>query len=111
MHHLKHRSEGGPTTVENGANVAEVAHQYMHSLPREQEEVINDMLREWKNDFKLGVAEVTTEGVKQAQIIEFPEIAEDCIEIPVYDFTEKEYLEHKRKRNEKVFRKFEGYER
>ena len=107
MHHLRHRSENGATTVENGANVAEVAHQYMHSLPRDQEEIINNMLRQWKSDFDIGVIEVTTEGIKQAQVIELPEIEEDCIEIPVYDFTEKEYLEHKKKRNERVYKKFE----
>lgn len=66
------------------------------------------MFREYKKGFKLGVAEVTTEGIKQVQVIELPEIEEDCIEIPAFDFTEKEYLEHKRKRNERVFNKF-GY--
>jgi hypothetical protein len=114
MHHLQHKSEKGATTVENGANVAEVAHQYMHSLPREQEEIINDMLREWKHDFKLGVVELTTEGIKQAQVIEPPEAVEECIEIPLEPMTEEElkkYEEHKRKRNERVFKKFENYER
>ena len=47
-HHLKHRSEGGKTNVENGAIVNEMAHRYMHSLPREDEEVINDMIRHYK---------------------------------------------------------------
>ena len=67
------------------------------------------MFQEYKKGFKLGIAAITTEGIKQVQEIELPEITEDCIEIPVYDFTEKEYLEHKRKRNERVFDKF-GYE-
>ena len=53
MHHLRHRSENGATSIENGANVAEVAHQYMHSLPRDQEEIINNMLRQWKRDFRI----------------------------------------------------------
>lgn len=48
LHHLKHISEGGETTIENGAVVASLPHMYMHSLPREQEEIINDMLREFK---------------------------------------------------------------
>lgn len=48
LHHLKHISEGGETTVENGAVVGSLPHMYMHSLPREQEEIINDMLREFK---------------------------------------------------------------
>ena len=65
------------------------------------------MFQEYKKGFKLGVAEITTEGVKQVEIIEFPEIEEDCIEIPAYDFTEKDYLEYKKKRNERIYRKFE----
>ena len=70
------------------------------------------MFQDYKRKFKLGVAELTTEGIKQVQDIEFPEIEEDCIEIPVFDFTEKDYLEHKRKRNERVYRKFgEEYEK
>lgn len=48
MHHLCHRSEGGSTTIYNGANVSTVAHQYLHSLPRDQEEIINNELRRFK---------------------------------------------------------------
>lgn len=48
LHHLKHCSEGGKTTVENGAVVNALAHMYMHSLPREQEEYINNELRRYK---------------------------------------------------------------
>lgn len=72
-----------------------------------------DELREYKQKFKLGVVELTTEGIKQVQEIELPEI-EDCIEIDLEPMTEEElriYEEHKRKRNERVFRKFEGIER
>ena len=49
LHHLKHRSEGGATSERNGAVISTLAHQYLHSLPREQEEVINGMLREYKS--------------------------------------------------------------
>ena len=48
FHHLVHKSQGGRATVENGAIINALAHQYMHSLPRNQEEVINDYLREYK---------------------------------------------------------------
>ena len=41
-HHLKHKSEGGKATEENGAVIEETAHAYMHSLPRHQEEIINN---------------------------------------------------------------------
>lgn len=49
LHHLRHRSEGGPTTEENSANINELAHRYAHSLPRHQEEIINNMLRDYKH--------------------------------------------------------------
>lgn len=49
-HHLKHKSEGGRATIENGAIINELAHRYLHLLPRNQEEIINDYLREWKRE-------------------------------------------------------------
>lgn len=48
LHHLKHRFEGGKTNAENGAIVNALAHMYIHTLPREQEEFINNELRKYK---------------------------------------------------------------
>lgn len=47
-HHLKHKSDGGRATEENGAVIEATAHEYIHSLPRHQEEIINNMLRAYK---------------------------------------------------------------
>ncbi|MBR6688775.1 MAG: hypothetical protein IKL68_02025 [Clostridia bacterium] len=47
-HHLVHKADGGRATVENGVVVDSTAHAYMHSLPRHQEEIINNMLRAYK---------------------------------------------------------------
>lgn len=55
LHHLQHRSEGGKTTMKNGAVVSSLAHMYMHSLPRNQEEIINNGLREYKKSIECGV--------------------------------------------------------
>ena len=113
MHHLRHRSENGATSIENGANVAEVAHQYMHSLPRDQEEIINNMLREWKRDFNIAAAQLTTQGIHKAELIEFEE-PEEVIVIPAYDITPEDqakYEEYKRQRNQRVIDKFKGGER
>lgn len=90
-----------------------MCHDWLEQLPQEEKEKVNDELREYKRKFKLGIAELTTEGIKQVQEIELPEI-EDCIEIDLEPMTEEElriYEEHKRKRNERVFRKFDGIER
>lgn len=82
-HHLKHRSEGGRTSEDNGANVEEIAHQYMHSLPREQEEVINNMLRE----FKMNCVMMTGDGqIQQAQSISI-DFGDDVLIIPLEDNT------------------------
>ena len=76
-------------------------------MSKERQAEINQLFQEYKRRFSLGIAIITTDRINQVQEIELPAIEEDCIEIPVYDFTEKEYLEHKQKRNERVARKFE----
>lgn len=48
VHHLRHRFEGGRTTVENCSLVNELAHRYIHTLSRQDEEKINNKIREWK---------------------------------------------------------------
>ena len=48
LHHLKHCAEGGETSLENGAVINWLAHMYIHSLPREQEEYVNNELRKFK---------------------------------------------------------------
>ena len=114
-HHLKHKSEGGKATVENGANVEEVAHQYLHSLPRNQEEIINNMLRE----FKLNCVMMTGDGqVQEAQSISF-NFGEDVLVIPLYDNDERHNPEVARQQAEerekakhtKDYKKKKKYER
>ena len=114
-HHLKHKSEGGKATVENGANVEEVAHQYLHSLPRNQEEIINNMLRE----FKLNCIMMTGDGqVQEAQSISF-NFGEDVLVIPLYDNDERHNPEVARQQAEerekakhtKEYKKKKKYER
>lgn len=48
VHHLKHRSEGGHTDIKNCSLVSELAHRYIHTLPREKEEIINNRIRDYK---------------------------------------------------------------
>ncbi|MGN1327605.1 MAG: hypothetical protein ACI4VQ_06005 [Clostridia bacterium] len=114
-HHLKHKSEGGKATVENGANVEEVAHQYLHSLPRDQEEIINNMLRE----FKLNCVMMTGDGqVQEAQSISF-NFGEDVLVIPLYDNNERynpevarqQAEEREKVKHTKEYKKKKKYER
>lgn len=54
-HHLQHKFEGGQATIQNGAEINSLAHCYIHSLDRQSEEVINDMLREYKKGIECGI--------------------------------------------------------
>lgn len=54
-HHLRHREDGGKATAENGAEINSLAHCYLHSLPRHQEEIINNMLRSYKQSIECQV--------------------------------------------------------
>ena len=62
LHHLKPRSKGGKTTMENGAVVCRGCHDYIEQTTQENRERINDMLRKYKecvveygDDFQTGV--------------------------------------------------------
>lgn len=48
LHHIKHRAEGAPTSERNGAVVNSLAHGYLHSLDRAEEEIVNGMLKDYK---------------------------------------------------------------
>lgn len=68
LHHLKHVSEGGRTTLDNGAVVNELAHRYLHSLPRREEEAANNMLRDWKRDKDNGFEECEVKLVPEEEL-------------------------------------------
>ena len=99
FHHLKHVSEGGETTLENGAVVNALEHQYMHNLPRGHEEIINNHIRKWKVDF----ITLTTEGtINSGELVQ--DETTETIEIPVHTYHRKVDLrraEERRRRQEK----------
>lgn len=80
-HHLKHKSEGGRTTTENGAVVSDSEHQFLHSLPREQEEIINNHIRKWKADFIVTLAGAVIDSGEMN--IDFKK---GYIDIPTHDY-------------------------
>lgn len=99
FHHLRHRSEGGKATVENGANVALENHRWLHSLPREQEEEVNNAIREWKINFlsMRGDGQVENSGILTPSDLTKDQ---DCITIKAYDTTKEQYeiLQKKKKK-------------
>lgn len=114
-HHIIERCKGGPTTLENGAILRNINHQWFNRQSKERQAEINEMFREYKKNFpkiKIFAAELTTEGIQKAEVIEFEE-PEEAIIIPVYNMTPEEqakYEEYKRQRNQRVFEKFKAGE-
>lgn len=110
-HHLRHRSEGGKTDVENGAIVNEMAHRYMHSLPREDEEVINNMLRKFK--IQGGTLTATEQGLQIQDSfgidLDYELNDEDVITIPVYDNTKEDYIKRQKFNRAKVKRETQRF--
>ena len=84
----------------------------MEQLSSVEREAINDELREYKRKIYYGIAiaELTTDGIQQAKVIEFEE-PEETIEIPVYDFTEDEYQKYLQERRKRQYKKFEQIDR
>ena len=113
-HHIIERCKGGPTTLENGAVLRNINHQWFNRQSKERQDEINEMFREYKKNFpkiQIIAAEITTQEIQQAKVIKIEE-PEEVIIIPAYDITPEEraiYEEHKRKRNERVFKKFEKF--
>ena len=90
-HHMRHVSEGGKATVENGANLALENHEFLHSLPREEEEKINNEIRRWKANFIL----MNNGKVENSASLEFPDLTNDenCIIIKLEKTTKAQYEE------------------
>ena len=87
-------------------------HDWLEQLSNVERESVNDELREYKRkiDYGIAIAELTTDGIQQAKVIEFEE-PEETLEIPVYDFTEDEYQKYLQERRKRQYKKFEQIER
>lgn len=111
-HHLEHKADGGKATVDNGAVINELAHRYMHSLPREQEEIINDMLRDFKHslDIRVGIMSIDDKGVNMQQpvVISLDDFQyDDCLTIPLEDNTKEDIIKRQKYNRAKAKREFQ----
>lgn len=99
-HHLRHQSEGGKATVDNGANLKLENHQFLHTLSRADEEKINNQIRQWKMNFLImkGDGEIQDSGS-----IELPDLtkSENCIIIELEKTTEEQLLQLQQQRKAK----------
>lgn len=94
-----------------------INHRWFNRLPKDKQREINNLFQQYKkaHQYKVCVAQITTDGVKRVEMMPLQIIDEtDCIKIKLEPMTVEEmkkYQEHKRKRNERVFKKFERWER
>lgn len=102
---------GGKTDINNGSILSELVHRYIHSLPREDEELINNMLRKYKLDG--GMLIPTQEGLQIQEPIQidldYDFDREDCITIPVHNNTREDYEKRQKFNRAKEKRKTERF--
>lgn len=118
-HHILEKSKGGKATVENGALLSAENHAWFNKQTKPEQTRLNGEFQDYKaraDKMRIGVMSFSTQGVQRAQAIEIPEFTpeEDYMVIKLEPMTPEEqaiYEEHKRKRNARVFKKFEEKER
>ena len=118
-HHIVEKSKGGKATVENGALLSAENHAWFNKQNKGAQAQMNKAFQEYKaqaDKIRIGAVAFSTRGVERAQAIEISTFdnPEDYIVIPVEPMTPEEqaiYEAHKRARNERVFKKFEEYDR
>ena len=116
-HHLRHKSNGGKADVQNGALLSALPHSYLHSLPRDEEEIINNMLRDYKASFDMHCVSlrftdktIEAEPLQEEKEVEIelpPEIQAGEIELePMTPEEQKKYEEYKQKKIAEKYKKF-----
>ena len=96
-HHIKMKKDGGRATIENGALLSAENHTWFHKQSPEKQAEMNKAFQEYKMAF----AELTTEGIKQAQRIEID--MSNCMTIPLEN--NRETTKQHRAREKRELRK------
>lgn len=96
-HHIKMKKDGGRATIENGALLSAENHAWFHKQSPEKQSEMNRAFQEYKMAF----AELTTEGIKQAQRIEID--MSNCMTIPLEN--NRETTKQRRAREKRELRR------
>lgn len=109
VHHLKHKADGGETCKENCVITSALKQFYIHSLPRKDEEVINDYFREYLREKERELKEKQT-SYKKVRVEKVEEL-DSRIEVVFteVEFTEEEsieYQKHLEERRKRINKKF-----
>lgn len=133
-HHIVERCRGGKSSIENGALLRNINHQWFNTLSRERQAEINSLFQAYKREFLtkpiiqvtdliteemqkpiIQVTALSTKEIQKPMIIDLNEVTdlekdknleEDYIIIPAQDFTKEDYLKHKKERNERISERF-----
>ena len=116
-HHIVEKCRGGKSSIENGALLRNINHQWFNTLSKERQAEINSLFQAYKREFLtkpiIQVTELTTEEIQKPMIIDLnksteleEERNEDYLIIPAQDFTPEDYLKYKQERNARIFEKF-----
>lgn len=116
FHHIIEKRNGGPSTVENGALLSTENHIWFNKQSPEKQKELNDKFQNYKKCKVVFTDDMEPSFQVRATTVK-PTPTEIVIEPPIdvyKDMTPDEikiYKEHKRKRNKRVIKKLEGYER
>lgn len=104
FHHIHEKAKGGTGDPENGALVRGYNHRWLHSLPEEQKEKVNNCMVEFKAAFiqHNGQEIIANDAIKFK--LDFD--PKDCIEIPVFPNTKEDELKRKKYNRAQVKREF-----
>ena len=100
FHHLKKKSKGGRATVDNGANLAWENHEWLHSLPEEEQEKINEEIKKWKLNFLLTNKENKNEKYGTLSFADLTK-REKCFIISLEKTTKEQLEEIQKEENKK----------
>ena len=106
-HHIKEKHTGGKSTFENGALIRGYNHRWLHSLPEDEKELVNQQLQE----YKMRIMTLQGNGqVTDSKSISLDFNMDDCITIPVYNNKNKHRGSAKKRqaldREERKLRKY-----
>lgn len=102
-HHIKEKYLGGEVSIENGANLADYNHRWLHQQSLEVVNEIDRRLQEFKLSIDMATLEINEKGLNSQKLgsLDLESSNEDdFIIIPVYDNT----IEDNKKRNNKFNR-------
>ena len=116
-HHIVEKCRGGKSSIENGALLRNINHQWFNTLSKERQAEINSLFQAYKREFLtkpiIQVTALTTEEIQKPIIIDLNESTkleeesnEDYLTIPAQDFTPEDYLKYKQERNARIAEKF-----